>query len=176
LLEDTLEKCLDGFWLYVINNAHKYEQPKSKEQKKYEELKAKQDERNKLNNITLPELTDERFFELTSDTINNHINYHDYLRTEKWEILREKVYERENGICEQCKTNIRLEGIPFCIHHISGIVYMQCRSFIENILLNISIGINLFLCQGIFILSIFYFIQVVPLIHAIFCFRMIGSF
>ena len=53
---------------------------------------------------------------------------------------------------------------------------MQCRSFIENILLNISIGINLFLCQGIFILSIFYFIQVVPLIHAISCFRMIGSF
>lgn len=109
----------EEFQNYLINNAHKYEQPKSKEQKKYEELKAKQDERNKLNNITLPELTDERFFELTSDTINNHINYHDYLRTEKWETLREKVYERENGICEQCKTNIRLEGVPFCVHHIS---------------------------------------------------------
>ena len=33
---------------YLINNAHIYEQQKSKEQKKYEELKAKQDERNKL--------------------------------------------------------------------------------------------------------------------------------
>lgn len=109
----------EEFKNYVINNAHIYEQPKSKEQKKYEELKAKQDERNKLNNITLPELTDERFFELTSDTINNYVKYDDYLKSFKWESLRERIYAERNGICEQCKVIIRLEGVPFCIHHIS---------------------------------------------------------
>lgn len=39
-------------------------------------------------------------------------NYHKYLQSEEWKIIRDKVVKRDNGICLYCKTNPAQE-----VHH-----------------------------------------------------------
>ena len=43
---------------------------------------------------------------------NRFYNYHKYLKSPEWKIIRDKVIERDNGICLYCKTKPATE-----VHH-----------------------------------------------------------
>jgi 5-methylcytosine-specific restriction endonuclease McrA len=55
------------------------------------------------------------FHDIVCDTGEVALDYWDYLQTQHWQNLREKVYEQRNHTCQRCHKEISV----FQIHHIT---------------------------------------------------------